>query len=217
MAYQTVLFDLDGTLLDTKAGVIGSLKNVLTSLELPVPPDSVLDEIMGPPVKFWFSDIYGMPPPEADAAEKKFNYFYETKGLYQSSLFDGVKDVLRFLNAHGILLGVATSKEMTQAVSVLKYHGIADCFKAIVGPSAGTKGASKSESMEKALSLLDSGKRRDAVFVGDRKYDAEGAKKVGIDFIGVLYGYGKESEFSGYTCKCLLNAPGDLKQYIITL
>ncbi|HEX3027440.1 MAG TPA: HAD hydrolase-like protein [Clostridia bacterium] len=192
--YEIVLFDVDGTLLDTKPGILRCVKKALTGLGIPIPPESKLNLFMGPPIKYCFTDVCGLDEETAEQAIRLFRADYEETGLYQSTVYDGVRPLLENLSFRGLRLGVATSKAEHMAATVLKYHGLSDYFEAVGGAPRLNYQSTKADSIRSALRDMNAPLNRKTVLVGDRKFDAEGAKQTGIDNIGVLYGYGPREE-----------------------
>lgn len=211
--YKTVLFDLDGTLLKTKPGIIWSLKKALSDLNLPIPPEDKLNLFLGPPLFYCFTDICGLTPELADKASVIFRKYYETKGLYNATVYDGIIPLLKRLREKGYRLGIATSKSDEFAKAVVRHFGLAEYFDSISGSPEDSPTWTKTDSILSVISSLGSDKKS-ALMVGDRKFDIEGAKKAGVDCIGVLYGYGSREELSSCSPMTLAKTPADIEKYV---
>ena len=208
--YTNILFDLDGTLLDTKPGVLDSVRKMLKELHREIPPDEKLQSFMGPPVYIGFTQVCGLEESIVEEATKLFRTYYGKEGVFDSLPFVGIVDLLKKLKAAGYRLGVATSKSEEHALSALGHQGITDYFAAIAGPRGDEITSTKEDSIRMALAAFgDLGGGR-TVLIGDRKFDAEGAKKVGIDSIGILYGYGNREELQASIFDHLLETVNDL-------
>lgn len=196
--HTAILFDLDGTLIDTKPGVLWSVKNALTDLNLPIPDDDKLTTFMGPPIRLCFTEVCGLDEEQVDDAIKRFRFYYESEGLYNCTVYPGVVELLAKLKQNGFILGVATSKAEQFAKIVLEDKKIACYFDAVAGAPIENHHATKMDSILHVLELLHFGpeKYKKAVLIGDRKFDAEGAALAGIDSIGVTYGYGSREEIT---------------------
>lgn len=185
--YELVLFDLDGTLLDTSPGIFNSVRYAESQLGLPPIPDERLKEFVGPPPKSMYSRIYGLDEDQALLAAQKHREYGRTRAIYEAEVYPGIPELLAALKAGGHKLAVATLKSETIARTILEYYGIADYFDTIVGMDP-------AETLTKRMTI-DLAKERTcstgpAILIGDSIYDHTGAVEAGIDFLGVLYGFG---------------------------
>lgn len=193
--YKYILFDLDGTLLDTKPGVLGSVKKTFDELSLPLPNDERLEKFMGPPLDQCFMDVCGLDAETTVIATKVFRRFYEGGGLFNARPYDGIPELLSALKSNGRRLFVATSKYELFAERVIRHFELDGFFDKIAGaPKDIEKPWLKKDSIKRALEGFSDANSSNTVIIGDRKFDAEGAKEAGIDSIGVLFGYGKSDE-----------------------
>lgn len=200
--YKNILFDLDGTLIDTKNGVLGSLKKALTELSLPLPPEDKLITFLGPPLEQCFRDVCGFNEEQTQKAVTVFRRYYGGGGLLDSEPYEGITELLKELRGKGLGLGVATSKNQRFAKIVIEHCGLDGLFDIVAGaPDSIETPWLKKDSVLKAMSAFDGADGFNTVLIGDRKFDAQGAAQAGIDAIGVLYGYGSEEEIkaSGFT------------------
>lgn len=199
--YKYILFDLDGTLLDTKPGVLGSVKKAFKELSLPIPSDERLNGFMGPPLDVGFSQICGLDAEATQKATLVFRRYYEGGEMFNAKPYDGIPELLADLKAAGCRLFVATSKYELFAEILVKHFGLDRYFEAIAGaPKNISVPWLKKDSINKALEGISDANRDNTIIVGDRKFDAAGAKSAGISSVGVLFGYGKldELEASGF-------------------
>lgn len=194
--YTTILFDLDGTLLATKRGVIGSVAKAFKELSYKLPPENELGGFMGPPLDRCFIDVCGLTPQETEKAIKVYRRIYEESGMFIADIYEGIPKLLCNLKAKGYKLGVATSKSLRLSRVVLKHFGLYDYFDAIGGTPDNDNAWTKKDSIVAAIEAIHGANAKNAVLIGDRKFDAIGAKEAGIDSIGVLYGYGSFEELS---------------------
>lgn len=193
--YKYVFFDLDGTLTQSEFGIIESARKALEKFGIEDDYEN-LKKFIGPPLYVSFHDRYGMNEEQCMDAIKYYRAHYEKEGIFKAPLYDGVKEMLESLKAGGCTLMMVTSKPKVLAEVVAENNGIKDCFEAIVGPSKEDKNPSKTRLIREAMDSLNltDGDRAEIVMVGDRFYDIEAAVEVGVDSIGVLYGYGSEEE-----------------------
>ena len=185
--YTLVLFDLDGTLLDTSPGIFNSVRFAEQELGLAPIPQERLCEFVGPPPKKAYMHIHGLPADQAMLAAIKHRQYGREKGVYEAVLYPGIEDTLQRLKQAGCVLGVATLKAQGIAEHVLAHYGIAHYFDVIVGMD-------EQESLTKAMTIRMAMDRVEVngkvCMVGDSHYDYEGAVEAKVDFLGVTYGFG---------------------------
>lgn len=202
MTYDTILFDLDGTLADTGMGITNSVAYALGRLGISVGSREELYKFIGPPLMNSFQDFYGLSEEQAEQGVKYYRERYREQGVYECYVYAGMEELLNRLQEAGRTLAVATSKPEPFAVTVLEHVRLASYFTVIAGSATDNKTRiTKAEVIEYALASCGITDRSGVVIVGDRKHDVIGAKAAGIDSIGVLFGYGdrKELEEAGAT------------------
>jgi phosphoglycolate phosphatase len=198
MKFSTVLFDLDGTLIDTKPGVLRSVRTTLRELGVPEPEEKQLIKFLGPPLKVCFTEIIGLGPDDADRAMAIFRHdLIESGNAFDCNVYPGMPELLGRLRDGGVKLGVATSKLESLAVKILAKKGIAEYFGAVSGSPIDDPAFTKADSIRGAVARIPGARAdRTCALVGDRLYDAGGAKQAGITGIGVGYGFGSPQEIA---------------------
>lgn len=195
---QLVLFDLDGTLTDSAAGIVSSFRHALAQVGAEVPDGDLAGRIVGPPMHETLQalslDEAGF---DADAAIAAYRADYTSRGWAVNSLFDGVETLLADLRAAGVRLAVATSKAEPTARRILEHFGLDGYFEVIAGASPDGVRAAKADVVAHALTQLQPLPSR-VLMVGDRMHDVEGAAEHGINTVVVGWGYGA-SDFTGPT------------------
>ncbi len=192
--YTHLFLDLDGTLSDSAPGIVRSAQYALETFGIHVADVNDLLCFVGPPLEESFQEFYHFSPRQADEAVKRYRQRYETIGVYENALYPGIPEFLDKARAAGKTLIVATSKPQRMAELVLAHFGIADRF-AFVGAREDKSRRTKEEVIRYVMKENGLTNTEDIVMVGDRKYDIIGAKAVGLDSVGVLYGYGNRAEF----------------------
>ena len=215
--WNTVLFDLDGTLTDSGEGITKCVQYALRK-EFNINVDDLhdLDSFVGPPLKEQFMEYAGIGEEDAERAIRAYRERYRTRGIYENRVYDGIPELLAQLSAEGMTLAVASSKPTEFCREILRYFGLESYFAAIVGSEMNgtrTKKADVIEAALKALSMQD--KRRQVVLVGDRKYDVEGARSVGIGSIGVSFGYGSREELEQTWPDVIADTTEELRNVLI--
>ncbi|MBR4554913.1 MAG: HAD family hydrolase [Ruminococcus sp.] len=208
--YGIILFDLDGTLTDSREGIIRSAEYALRELGQPVPGNDKMKLMLGPPLIVSMRELFGMPEELAQQAVKKYRERYSTVGLFENRPYDGVKDMLKELKAAGRRLAVATSKPEVFSVRILEKFGLAGYFENITGSGLDGSRDTKREVIEEALSRLGVRDRSKAIMVGDRSHDIIGAREAGIPCIGAGWGYAPEGELNENGAAVIASSPGEL-------
>jgi phosphoglycolate phosphatase len=196
--WSCVLFDLDGTIADSAAGITSTLSHTLQAMGKPVPTPSQLVEFVGPPILDGFAAL-GLDEEESLRALALYRRRYHDRGAFDSTVFPGIPEALQALRDAGLPLALATSKPEAQARRMLEHYGLADLFTFIGGAS---EDESRSEKADVVAYVLDNLRRLGVnlsrpVMVGDRIHDVEGAAANRIPTVFVDWGYGSEIESTG--------------------
>lgn len=191
--YETVLFDLDGTLIDSAEGIINSFAHTFRTLGLPEVPRGEMGKFIGPPLLYSFETICGCTHEQAQRAVEIYREYYKEKGIYEICVYSGMGELLKKLRASGKTLVLATSKYELYAKQILENIGFSGYFDFAAGSLACGERGTKAEVIEYALAAVGA-EKKSAVMVGDRMHDTFGASQAGIDSIGVLFGYGTRAE-----------------------
>ncbi len=194
MKYKYLLFDLDGTLIDTMEGVVKCAQHALRSFGIEATLKE-LEKFLGPPLKYSFMEYYGLTAEQTVEAINIYRERYILKCVEESRVFPEIPTLLNKLKDAGYILGVATSKYEPHARGMLESFGLADAFTYITGANQSASINKKHEVIEEALRRFGISENREtALMIGDMKYDDEGAAIVGIDSFGVYTGTAKPNE-----------------------
>jgi phosphoglycolate phosphatase len=190
----TLIFDLDGTLTDSKPGIVGCLREVLEARKMS--GYGPLDRFIGPPVEEWAAEL--LPHGSAEdrlALAREYRACYDRVGWSNNSVFPGVAELLAQLHREGFPLYVCTSKHEHFAVRILESFGIKQYFNGIYGDRNDYENHSKSDLLARILSrhAID---HTSAWMVGDRSFDIEAAHLNGIRCLGAAWGYGTPEELA---------------------
>ncbi len=192
--YKYIMFDLDGTLSDSGPGIRKAVKYALNKYGMTENDDSKLNRFVGPPLYDSFEMFYGFSKEKSVEAVKFFREYYVDTGLYENTPYDGIEEVLKTLKNAGKTLIVATSKPERLAVKILEHFGLSKYFDEIAGATDDGSIVKKADVINLALHRQNISDLSLCVMVGDRASDTIGARKLGIDSMGVLYGYGSKEE-----------------------
>ena len=193
-AGQSVLLDLDGTLVASRDGIVSCLRQALRDLGHAPDPSQDLSWVVGPPLQ----DIVARLLTEFGddrhlEAIARYRHHYDGGGLFESPLFPGIAEALDQLVASGRRLFLATSKPLHTARRILDARGLLPSFAGLYGARPDDGGAEKPELIAGLLrhEAIDP---RQAVMVGDRRFDIAGAHANDLRAVGVLWGYGGREE-----------------------
>lgn len=186
--YKSVIFDLDGTLLDTTSGVVYAVKYTIDELGLPMPGKDIIASFVGPPMQNSFEKHFEMNKNEALKAANLFRKNYKEHSLFKAELYPDVLECMKKLRDCGYKIAVATNKSHDNAMEILSHFGAADYCDYMMGSDLEGR-LKKADIILSCLKELNTSPE-ESVYVGDSIFDLEGAKTVGMDFIGVTYGFG---------------------------
>lgn len=213
-----LLFDLDGTLTDPKTGICTCVQYALSAFGIEEPDLDKLEPFIGPPLKDSFMKFYDFTEQQAEAAIEKYRERFADVGLFENELYPGIPQMLRALNAEGMVLAVASSKPTVYVRRILEHFKIERCFKAVVGSELDGRRVNKDEVVQEALRQLFGDKTVDlsqVYMVGDRCFDAEGAHKAGVESVGVTYGYGSMEELKEAKSDYIVRSVEELRAFLL--
>ena len=213
--YQTILFDLDGTLTDSGQGILNSIRYALTQLDRPIPDDHLLKTFIGPPLKTSFEQTLGMSLAESQAAIALYRDYFREKGIFENQIYPGIPELLADLKDQKKQLLVATSKPEVFAQQILEHFELSHFFEIIIGASMDSSRSKKSDVIAYALKNADTVNPAETIMVGDRKYDILGAKENQLASLGVLYGYGSFEELQAAKADYIAKSTEDLRKILL--
>lgn len=215
--FRTVLFDLDGTVADSGAGILNCVRYAFDKMELEAPDEAVLKQFLGPPLMYSFTELCGM---SEEQAWKAFDFYRERYCgmdccVTENSLFDGIYEVLEQLNGAGRRIALATTKPENTADRIVEYFGIKKFFTAVCGAANDGSRGVKSEVIRDALERCGETDPKQVLMIGDRFYDIDGAKAVGTYSAGVLYGGGSRGELEKAGADYLVSQPSEIVKIVL--
>lgn len=191
--WRPVLFDMDGTLIDSAPAIINRLRETLEHFGVSVPPDSELRHYIGPPTLHTLTEF--LPADHVIEAAKFYRTLGDRDGLANQALFTGAPSALETLAGRGVPLAVASSKPQHEVEHIAQAFGIASFFAAVVGSSEDRQ--SKADVVETALLELNQvgdSRSEPALMVGDRIWDIAGAAEKKVPSVLVSWGYARAGE-----------------------
>ena len=191
---QYILFDLDGTITDPKIGITSSVAYALNKFDINVENLDTLCKFIGPPLKDSFMEYYNFSEEDAEQAILYYRERFQDKGIYENFLYENFEDMLIRLKNQGKTLLIATSKPTVFAERILEHFNLRQYFDFVGGSNFDGTRTNKAEVIFHVLKENSISDLSNAIMVGDRKHDIIGAKKAGLQSVGVLYGYGNYEE-----------------------
>jgi phosphoglycolate phosphatase len=210
-----ILVDLDGTLVDPKPGLIGSIQYALGKLGVPVPPADELLWMIGPPFRVSFPKLLG----RSDVTEEAIAHYrecYFSGGMYDAIVYDGVPAALDALSAAGCRLFIATAKPHYYARPILERFGLAPRFAGIYGPELDGTRDHKHDLIAHIIAS-EGVQPGAAVMIGDREHDVLAAARNGMPAVGVTWGYGSVAELETAGAATLCRSPAALAPTVLSL
>lgn len=216
--YQTILFDLDGTLTDSKEGILNSLRYAIEKLGDPVPDEATLTKFIGPPLQDSFMDYCGYSPEKALRGIEVFRERYVPIGKFENRAAPGLVALCEKLKARGYVLALASSKPEEMCLAICERFGFSASMTVLVGsPPVGDW--SKSDVIRETFRRLHLEERDKpgVLMVGDRKFDVLGARECGIDCVGVeFFGYAAPGELEEAGAVAVVQTAQELETFILT-
>ena len=201
LSISVVLFDVDGTIVDSAPAVMNAFRGALSDYDLPIPDDQRLRTYVGPPLWYSFSDL-------GYEGELLANLVSGYRARYQAHYLDpepfpGVIELLHDLHRAGIPLATATSKQAPMALAQMEHLGLSEVFDVIAGATP-DPASSKATVIREALTRLEARgvDTSHPVIIGDSIWDLRGAQEAGIPVIGVGWGYATEDGLNEADAVC---------------
>ena len=214
MAIVYVFFDLDGTLTESAPGITNSVSYALSKFGISVRDKTALQKFIGPPLLDSFMNYYDMTKEEAGQAIEYYREYFGERGLFENSVYAGVYDMLSELKKDGKKLFVATSKPEPYTFRILDHFDLMKFFDIVAGATMDGSRCRKSDVLKYAIEKADIKDLSKAVMIGDRENDITGAKNNKIRSIGVLYGYGDETELTLAGADYIAKTPCEVTEYL---
>jgi phosphoglycolate phosphatase len=209
--FPALIFDLDGTLTDSKPGILSCLRKALDDHGVSYP--GPLDRFIGPPVEEWALELLPEGSEEERlAVARDYRGYYDREGWKNNSVYAGVREMLVQLRQEGFPLYVCTSKQQHFAVRILDLFELTPIFTAIYGDRAEFSSHSKINLLAHLLTecSLDGDS---AWMIGDRIYDIEAAHANDLRCLAAGWGYGPAEECA--LADAVAPTPADVRALVL--
>jgi phosphoglycolate phosphatase len=205
---RLVLFDLDGTLVDSTPGIWASIRFAAAELGLPEPTPGQLRAMVGPPLEDGFAGAFGLTGDEVDRAVAAYRAHYTAGAMFDADVYPAIPELLAGLRADGATLAVATSKPESFAVQILEHIGLLPEFASVHGATLDGAVRHKDQVVGAALAAHPDGER--PVLVGDRSHDVLGARAHGLLCIGAGWGPALPGELAAAGAAVVVATPAEV-------
>jgi len=192
--YKYIIFDLDGTITDPRVGITKSIDYALRYYGIKTENLDSLCKYIGPPLLNLFQEDYGFSEEQAKIAILKYREYFKITGIYENVVYSGIEEMMKNLQDKQKKLMIATSKPTEFAIRILEYFNLRQYFDFVAGSEMDGSRSEKADVIKYVIEENEISDISEAIMIGDRKHDIIGAKKTGIDSVGVLYGYGSKEE-----------------------
>lgn len=206
---RLALFDLDGTLIDSEEGILGTIEHALARLGVASPPRSELRGWIGPPLRATFPRVLGDDAVRVEQAVAHYSERFGEVGWREHRVYDGIGEVIDALAARGIALAVVTTKVDRHADPIVRNLPFGARFERLYAAAPGSRDSEKAAMIARALADFDVA-ADDAVMVGDRHFDIDGARANGVRAIGVGWGFGSVEELRDAGADAIAATPAEL-------
>ncbi len=214
MKKSCVLFDLDGTLTDSQEGIMNSIEYMLAYYGISVENRSRLRPWLGPPLKDSLMKYYGFDEKKALEGVEIYREYFDRQGIFENRVYPGVPWMLECLKGRGYFLALATSKPETAAKRVLEHFHLVRYFDFVGGATLDDRRVNKADVIRYVLQACNVIEPEKAIMVGDREHDVYGARKNGLETIGVLYGYGSNEELERAGAEYIAEKAEDIVKFL---
>ena len=210
---HTVVFDLDGTITDSKRGIVAGIRRALAAVDRDPGPDHDWDAYIGPPLRPALVERHDLDDEELERAMAAYLAYYDHTGKTDATVYDGMGELLGDLVANGRRVALATTKRRWLAVDIVEHFGVAPHFAVVAGAEPDGSRGDKPTLLRTVLDGLAVGDDAlgGVVMVGDRSHDMAGARAVGVTAVGVLWGYGDADELTAAGAHHLVADAGELR------
>jgi len=205
---RLVLFDLDGTLVDSAPGIGASVVVAAVQLGLSEPTGDQLRSMVGPPLQDGFAAVFGLTGTDVDRAVAAYRAHYSAGAMLEAPVYPGIAELLDVLRADGCTLAVATSKPAPFALRILEHVGLRPAFASVHGATFDGSVRLKEQVVAAALAAHPDAER--PVLVGDRAQDVLGARVHGLPCIGAGWGPAPAGELQTAGAAVVVRTPSEV-------
>ena len=214
-SYQHIIFDFDGTLFDSRIGIVNSVKYALDAMKISHPSEEVLTSFIGPPLHYSFQKHFGLSQKDTEHAVLKLREHYSDEGHLQSKPYEGLFEIVKELFKQNRKIGIATAKPTVYTKHILDNNQWTSYFHCVYGSDLKGELFPKEKTIAQVLKDFRHPDPDTCVMIGDTIYDIKGAHQQGIPSIAVDYGYGKTQDLKDARPKHFVENVEQLRELIL--
>lgn len=189
LRYNTILFDFDGTVMDSAPGILNCAKKTMDRFGLPHPSPEQLRRFIGPPIRVSLREVCGLHAGQLEDATAYYRAQYAKSGIFEAEVYAGMVPLLEALRKAGARLAIASIKNEITVKQTVEHFKLTRYFDAVCGADGSPDTTGKAEIIRTAVEKTGSTNGH-CVLVGDSPYDAVGAEEAGVDFCAAMWGFG---------------------------
>ena len=208
--FQAVLFDLDGTIIDPKEGIVNSILYAVKEFGLVEDYPETLDSFIGPPLQHSFQKRYHLTEDDAKEMVRLYRIYYADKGIVQCHLYPGIKEMMEELFERHVFLSLATSKPVIYADKLLRHFDLESYFDFTAGANTDGTRVEKKEVIAYALENIPPFNEEEILMIGDREFDIDGGNHFDLATAYARWGYGVDEVVMKYNPDYVFNQPSDI-------
>jgi len=213
--FSHIIFDLDGTLTDPGTGITRSIQYALGKYGITEKKEA-LYKFIGPPLRESFTLYFGFSSGQAEEAVAYYREYFSETGIYENEVYPGIPELLAELAAMNRKIYMATTKPLVYAERILRYFDLYSYFTSVAGSNLDGTNGSKSDLIAGLIRGYGISEISEAVMIGDRRYDIDGAKANSIASIGVSWGYAEPGELAGASPDYIADSVPSLKRILLS-
>jgi len=207
---RTVLFDLDGTLIDSTDAIVASFFHMFDTLGAPRPPRETIIASIGKPLHEQLPELTDL---DVETCITAYRGHYEATACDSTVLLPGAAEILPWLHDRGIRIGFATSKKREASEMLLDHLGVLQYFGARIGPFEVSRPKPDPEALFAAMAQLDA-LPEETAFIGDMHFDVLAGKAAGVLTLAVATGYLSRSELERLEPCHLFDSLHEIREFL---
>ena len=213
---KAILWVLDGTFINSEEGITKGVQYALRAHGIEEPDLTKLQCFIGPPLGRMYREKYHMSEEEAWQAVAHYRERFDVVGIFECTLYDGVRETMASLQKKGYIQALASSKPEPACRRILAHFGLTEYFDEIAGATLDGAISTKHEVLKELGRRLADRElsKEELCLIGDTRYDAAGAKEYGIRAIGVSYGFGTREEQIAAGAEAVFDRIEEVERYI---
>lgn len=208
--FNAVLFDLDGTIINPKEGIINSILFAAKEFDFKVDSSDSLEHFIGPPLHKSFQKQFNVSEEVSHEMIKSFRSYYAQKGIFECYLYEGINETIKKFHEQNLFLSLATSKPIGFSNQLLEHFHLDQYFSFTAGANLDGSRTDKKEVIQYALDNIPSFNMDEILMIGDREFDIIGGQHFNMKTAWAKWGYGEEKLILSLQPDYIFESPNDM-------